>query len=62
MMGATLPTGSKVASSPITKVSAEEYLALDRAAEFRSEFLEGEMIAKWRVDPTCTRYHGPEAC
>jgi Uma2 family endonuclease len=44
-MGATLPTGSNVASSPITKVSAEEYLALDRAAEFRSEFLEGEMIA-----------------
>jgi Uma2 family endonuclease len=34
-----------MASSPVTKVSAEEYLALDRAAEFRSEFLDGEIIA-----------------
>jgi Uma2 family endonuclease len=34
-----------VASSPITKVTAEEYLALDRAAEFRSEFLDGEIVA-----------------
>ena len=34
-----------MASSPITKVTAEEYLALDRAAEFRSEFIDGEIIA-----------------
>jgi Uma2 family endonuclease len=34
-----------MASNPITKVSAEEYLAMDRAAEFRSEFLDGEIIA-----------------
>jgi Uma2 family endonuclease len=34
-----------VASSPITKATAEEYLALDRAAEFRSEFIDGEIIA-----------------
>ena len=34
-----------VASSPITKVTAEEYLALDRAAEFRSELLDGEIVA-----------------
>jgi Uma2 family endonuclease len=34
-----------VASSPITKVTAEEYLALDRAAEFRSEFIDGEIVA-----------------
>jgi len=34
-----------VASNPITKISAEEYLALDRAAEFRSEFLDGEIVA-----------------
>jgi Uma2 family endonuclease len=34
-----------VASNPITKVTAEEYLALDRAAEFRSEFLDGEIVA-----------------
>jgi len=34
-----------MASPPITKVTAEEYLALDRAAEFRSELLDGEMVA-----------------
>jgi Uma2 family endonuclease len=34
-----------VASNPVTKVTEEQYLALDRAAEFRSEFLDGEMIA-----------------
>ena len=34
-----------MASSPITKATAEEYLALDRAAEFRSEFIDGEIIA-----------------
>jgi Uma2 family endonuclease len=34
-----------VASNPITKATAEEYLALDRAAEFRSEFLDGEIVA-----------------
>lgn len=44
-MGATLPTGSAVASHPITKVTTEEYLAMDRAAEFRSEFLDGEIMA-----------------
>lgn len=32
-------------SNPITKVTAEEYLALDRAAEFRSELIDGEIIA-----------------
>jgi Uma2 family endonuclease len=26
-------------------MTAEEYLAMDRAAEFRSEFLDGEIIA-----------------
>jgi Uma2 family endonuclease len=34
-----------VASNPVTKATAEEYLALDRAAEFRSEFLDGEIVA-----------------
>jgi Uma2 family endonuclease len=34
-----------MASNPITKATAEEYLALDRAAEFRSEFLDGEIVA-----------------
>jgi Uma2 family endonuclease len=34
-----------VASNPVTKISPEEYLAIDRAAESRSEFLDGEIIA-----------------
>jgi len=34
-----------MASNPVTKVTEEEYLAIDRAAEMRSEFLEGEMLA-----------------
>jgi len=37
-----------MASNPITKVTAEEYLAMDRAAEFRSELLDGEIIAMSR--------------
>jgi Uma2 family endonuclease len=34
-----------MASSPVTKVTEEEYLAFDRAAEVRSEFVDGEMFA-----------------
>jgi Uma2 family endonuclease len=34
-----------VASNPVTKVTEEQYLAMDRAAELRSEFLDGQMIA-----------------
>jgi len=34
-----------MASNPVTKVTEEEYLAIDRAAEVRSEFLDGEMWA-----------------
>jgi len=34
-----------MASNPVTKVTEEQYLALDRVAEVRSEFLDGEMIA-----------------
>jgi Uma2 family endonuclease len=34
-----------MASNPVAKVTEEEYLVIDRAAEMRSEFLEGEMIA-----------------
>lgn len=33
-----------MASNPVTKLSAEEYLALDRAAERKSEFLEGDIF------------------
>jgi hypothetical protein len=34
-----------VASNPVTKVTEDQYLALDRAAEVRSEFLDGEIWA-----------------
>lgn len=34
-----------MASNPVSKLTEEEYLALDRAAEFRNEFLNGEMFA-----------------
>lgn len=34
-----------MASNPVTKVTEEEYLAIDRAAEVRSEFFNGEMFA-----------------
>jgi Uma2 family endonuclease len=34
-----------MASNAVTKITEEQYLALDRAAEFRSEFLDGDMIA-----------------
>jgi len=34
-----------MASNPVAKVTEEQYLALDRAAEIRSEFLDGEMFA-----------------
>jgi Uma2 family endonuclease len=34
-----------VASNPVSKVTEEQYLAIERAAEFKSEFLNGEMFA-----------------
>ena len=34
-----------MASNPISKITEAQYLALDRAAEFRSEFVNGEMFA-----------------
>jgi len=44
-----------MASNPITKVTAEEYLAMDRASEFRSEFLDGEIIAMSGGSPRHSR-------
>jgi Uma2 family endonuclease len=44
-----------MASNPITKVTAEEYLAMDRAAESRSEFLDGEIIARSGGSPHHSR-------
>jgi Uma2 family endonuclease len=34
-----------MATSPVTRLTEEEYLRLDRAAEFKSEFHDGEMFA-----------------
>jgi len=34
-----------VASNPVSKLTEEQYLAMERAAEFRSEFVDGEMFA-----------------
>lgn len=34
-----------MASNPVTKTTEEEYLAIDRAAEVRSEYLDGQMWA-----------------
>jgi len=34
-----------MASNPVTRVTEEEYLAIDRAAEVRSEFFDGEIFA-----------------
>jgi Uma2 family endonuclease len=34
-----------VASNPVSKFTEEQYLALERAEEFRSEFVHGEMFA-----------------
>jgi Uma2 family endonuclease len=34
-----------MASNPISKVTEEQYLATERAAEFRSEFVDGEVFA-----------------
>jgi Uma2 family endonuclease len=34
-----------LASNPVSKLTEEQYLAIERAAEFKSEFLDGEMFA-----------------
>jgi Uma2 family endonuclease len=34
-----------MASNPISKVTEEQYLATERAAEFRSELVDGEVFA-----------------
>src|SRR5450759_4159069 len=34
-----------MASHSVTKLTAEQYLAMDRAAEFKSEYFDGEMFA-----------------
>jgi Uma2 family endonuclease len=42
-----------MASNPLAKVTEEQYLALDRAAEVRSEYLDGEM---WAMSGTSLRH------
>ena len=42
----------------MTKITEEQYLALDRAAEFRSELLDGEMIARSAVSLRHGRVQG----
>src|SRR6202035_5436913 len=34
-----------MASNPVSKLSEEQYLAIERAAEFKSEFMDGVMYA-----------------
>jgi Uma2 family endonuclease len=34
-----------VATNPVSKLTEEQYLEIDRAAEIRSEFIDGEMFA-----------------
>jgi Uma2 family endonuclease len=34
-----------MASDPVSRLTEGQYLAIERAAEFRSEFLNGEMFA-----------------
>jgi len=34
-----------MAANPVTKLTEQQYLEIERAAEFKSEFLDGEMIA-----------------
>jgi Uma2 family endonuclease len=42
---AKLPTGAGMAANPVTKLTEQQYLEIERAAEFKHEFLDGEMIA-----------------
>jgi Uma2 family endonuclease len=46
-----------VASNPISKLTEEQYLAIERAAEFKSEFLDGEMFAMSGASTQHNRLH-----
>lgn len=47
-----------MASAPLTRLTEEEYLALERAAETRSEFLNGEMFAMSGASTAHSRLQG----
>lgn len=47
-----------MASSPVSKLTEEQYLAIERAAEFKSEFLDGVMYAMSGGSPRHADLHG----
>ena len=47
-----------MASHPVSKLTEEQYLAIERAAEFRSEFIDGEMFARSDVSISHLRIQG----
>ena len=47
-----------MASNPVSKLTEEQYLAIERAAEFKSEFLDGVMYAMSGGSPRHADIHG----
>ena len=47
-----------MASHPVSKLTEEQYLAIERAAEFRSEFVDGETFARADVSISHLRIQG----
>ena len=47
-----------MASNPGSKLTEEQYLAIERAAEFKSEFLDGVMYAMSGGSPRHADLHG----
>ena len=47
-----------MASHPVSKLTEEQYLAIERAAEFRSEFVDGETFARAAVSISHLRIQG----
>jgi Uma2 family endonuclease len=47
-----------MASNPVSKLTEEQYLHLERAAEFKSEFLDGVMYAMSGGSPRHAELHG----
>ena len=47
-----------MASNPVSKLTEEQYLAIERAAEFRSEFVDGEMFTRAGVSISHLRIQG----
>lgn len=47
-----------MASSPVSKLTEEQYLAIERAADFKSDFLDGVMYAMSGGSPRHADLHG----